>query len=496
MTRRRARFRLLHAIPVPHDSTPANETAKTCRSWFLLNGVTEALAVVRTTGRPVTHMKLDVLSVLQPNATVSPSEPGLLGDAEPKDEALGSGFASLFAQLTPPAAPGMPGQTLATLDDLESPETALDSSKPPDNTPLEMIVPAWMPMAPALLAPTLGVGNPISPGTTPSPPAWLPVLGEAPSLDGPGVSEPGAGLKSTWLTEGRMQLITPAVPSADTGTDSLMSFAQGQGLDDAALMRLFGDEFKPDASAMAKAGVVSAAAWIAGGQRHAGLHNAVVDAEATEPLELHDRLAVERAALGLLPVKRLDQAWSKAPSAEAADQTLSTGEDGRLELDLDLSALIAELAPDADLKALKAEERVALALRLGEMLAQRLVAQVQRGQWQLRFALNPQHLGRVEIDMQMRGGELEATLGALNPATRELLQDALPRLREMLQQSGMDDASLNIGSGGASKNGGQPTPQAVDADLRARPTGADNAQADATTPQGRVQRADGWDIWV
>ena len=428
--------------------------------------MTEALAVVRTTGRPVTHMTLDVLSVLQPNAPVSPSEPGLLGAAEPKDESLESGFASVFAQLSPPVTPGIPGQTLATIDALDSTAASLEAPTPPAPTsevlPLEMIVPPWMPMAHTLP-----------------------------------VSADGVGLKSTWLPEGRMQLITPAVPSADTGTDSLMSFAQGQGLDDAALRRLFGDEFKADGSTLLKAGVVPAAAWIAVGQRHAGVHTPVVDAEVAEASELPDRLALERAALSLLPAKRItDLLLPKSPSAEAADQGLATAEDGRLELDLDLSSLIAELAPDADLKALKAEERVALALRIGEMLAQRLVAQAQRGQWQLRFALNPQHLGRVEIDMQMRGGELEATFGALNPATRELLQDALPRLREMLQQLGMDVASLNIGSGGAFKNGGQPTPPKEDADLRSGSTGGDHAKADAATPQGRVQGADGWDIWV
>jgi hypothetical protein len=411
-------------------------------------------------------MTLDVLSVLQPNAPVSPSEPGLLGAAEPKDESLESGFASVFAQLLPPATPGIPGQTLATIDALDSTAASLEAPTPPAPTsevlPLEMIVQPWMPMAHTLP-----------------------------------VSADGVGLKSTWLPEGRMQLITPAVPSADTGADSLMSFAQGQGLDDAALRRLFGDEFKADGSTLLKAGVVPAAAWIAVGQRHAGVHTPVVDAEVAEASELPDRLALERAALSLLPAKRItDLLLPKSPSAEAADQGLATAEDGRLELDLDLSSLIAELAPDADLKALKAEERVALALRIGEMLAQRLVAQAQRGQWQLRFALNPQHLGRVEIDMQMRGGELEATFGALNPATRELLQDALPRLREMLQQLGMDVASLNIGSGGAFKNGGQPTPPKEDADLRSGSIGGDHAKADAATPQGRVQGADGWDIWV
>jgi flagellar hook-length control protein FliK len=208
-----------------------------------------------------------------------------------------------------------------------------------------------------------------------------------------------------------------------------------------------------------------------------------------------DRLVMERAALSLLPSKRIAE-LSSPKTNESLDPPVTVGEDGRVELDLDVGALLSELAPEADLKALKAEERAALSLRIGEMLAQRMVAQAQRGQWQLRFALNPQNLGRVEIDMQMRGGELEATLGAINPATRELLQEALPRLREMLQQSGMDVASLNIGSGGASKNGGQPTPSSANPGQSAGSVDGESTQPDATAQQQRRAGADGWDIWV
>ena len=448
--------------------------------------------MVRTTGRPGTHMKLDVLSVLQPNTPVPPGELGVLGDADSADEPSESGFAAVFAQLSPSVTQVLPGQTLAAAE--ASTATGLDPDSPPETAALEMMVPAWMPMANPPLATTAALPSP-SAGATPSggsPSAWLT---DTLSSETP-IGQDGLGLKSTWLPEGRMQLITPAVPSAETGSESLMSFAQGQGLDDAALQRLFGDEFKPDGPAMLKAGMVPAAAWIAGAQRHAGLNQPSVDTDAVEALELPDRVALERVALSLMPAKRINDLISpKSPSSEAADQALSA-EDGRQDLDLDLGALIAELAPDADLKALKAEERAALALRIGEMLAQRMVAQAQRGQWQLRFALNPQNLGRVEIDMQMRGGELEATLGALNPATRELLQDALPKLREMLQQLGMDVASLNIGSGGASKNGGQPTPQAMASGPNGSPASGAEVQPDVPAPQGRTKGADGWDIWV
>lgn len=461
--------------------------------------------MIRTTGRPGTPMTLDVLSLLQPNAPVSPSEPGASGELGPENEALGPDFATVFAQVAKPADPELPGQTLADAAEVGGLATAGDDPMPKLPTTADAPVPVWMPMAPPPLTPAAPAPAPasIAPAVMSASPAAVtpPLLAPQP-IDSSGVSSgafaqaastDGQTLKSTWLPQGRLQLITPAVPSTDTGPDSLMAFAQGQGLDDAALQRLFGDEFQPAVPNPAKAALLPAAAWIAFGQRQVGVHPPVVDPDAPATSDWPDRLAMERAALSLLPPKRsVELSLPKALNVEGPAHGVSTGEDGRLELELDLSAALAELSPDTDLKALRAEERAALSLRIGEMLAQRMVAQAQRGQWQLRFALNPQHLGRVEIDMQMRGGELEATLGALNPATRELLQEALPKLREMLQQSGMDVASLNVGSGGASKNGGQPTPRGHGTG----PTEGDGTPADASQQPVGVRGADGWDVWV
>lgn len=403
----------------------------------------------RTTGRPDVHMTLDVLSFMQPNPTVSPGELGVVGDSMPGADPPAPGFASVFAQLMPGPDDG---QSFADADD---PSTG-------DGPPAAELDPAL---------------------------AWLTM----PPLSPVGATVVGLGLQTKALGLGQMQLITPSEPSPDAEGDALLAFAQGQGLDEAALERLFGERAlaKPMPSPVA---VVSAAAWIAGEQKSMGVQVPVVDPDAVVDA-LPERLALEKVVLTLTPAKRWVEA-GPTKSPEPPDAAGSVGDDGRVELDLDVAGLLGELAPEADLKALKAEERVALSLRIGEMLAQRMVAQAQRGQWQLRFALNPQNLGRVEIDMQMRGGELEATLGALNPATRELLQEALPRLREMLQQSGMDVASLNIGSGGASKNGGQPTPQATASGPNGSPASGAEGQPDVPTRQGRISGADGWDIWV
>jgi hypothetical protein len=394
-------------------------------------------------------MKLDVLSVLQPSPAPSPGDLGAGSDSTPGADAPAQAFAAVFAELMPGAADG---QNLAVVENLSTGEEPTSAEPEPD---------------PAL--------------------AWL----NMPALFNVGTQLGGLALQSQAVGPGQMQLITPSQPSSDIEGDALVAFAQGQGLDDAALQRLFGDQL-PTKPVPTPGAVVSAAAWLTGGQKSMGVHVPVVDPDV---VVLPEPLALERGVLNLAPGKRLvDGGPLKLP--EPTDSGVSVGEDGRVDLDLDVAGLLGELAPEADLKALKAEERAALSLRIGEMLAQRMVVQAQRGQWQLRFALNPQNLGRVEIDMQMRGGELEATLGAMNPATRELLQDALPRLREMLQQSGMDVASLNIGSGGASKNGGQPTPQAMASGPNGSPASGAEVQPDVPTPQGRSQGADGWDIWV
>jgi hypothetical protein len=231
---------------------------------------------------------------------------------------------------------------------------------------------------------------------------------------------------------------------------------------------------------------------VAGGRQPMGLVS-TSEAVAVEPTFEDAPWALKVSMLPPLMGRRHLEAPATTPSPPDAR---ALGDDGRVEQDLDLGAALADLAPDADWQALKASEREALSLKLGEMLAQRMIAQAQRGQWQLRFAMNPQHLGRVEIDMQMRGGELEAVFAASNPLTRELLQEGLPKLREILQQLGMDVASVSIGAGGSFNRGGQSTPEQVDSDGKSRSTDGASESTVVSSP-GSVKAGDeGWDIWV
>jgi Flagellar hook-length control protein len=52
----------------------------------------------------------------------------------------------------------------------------------------------------------------------------------------------------------------------------------------------------------------------------------------------------------------------------------------------------------------------------------------------------------IDVVMEMREGRLEAHLVSNSQATRELLGESLPRLREALIQSGLNVNSLDVGS--------------------------------------------------
>lgn len=96
-----------------------------------------------------------------------------------------------------------------------------------------------------------------------------------------------------------------------------------------------------------------------------------------------------------------------------------------------------------------------LAQRFGELMNQRLVQQIAQGNWKVNMDVHPRALGEIQIELQWKGGELEASFRASQLATRDLLQEALPRLRETLERAGTDVASLTVGDSSRQKNGDQ-----------------------------------------
>jgi hypothetical protein len=96
--------------------------------------------------------------------------------------------------------------------------------------------------------------------------------------------------------------------------------------------------------------------------------------------------------------------------------------------------------------------------KLGQAVAQRIQAQIQRGHWNMSLNLRPHELGNVEVQLGMRGHDLSASFQAAQALTRDLLQDSMPRLREMLASAGIDVASADVGGQMGRGAGGNPTP--------------------------------------
>ena len=108
---------------------------------------------------------------------------------------------------------------------------------------------------------------------------------------------------------------------------------------------------------------------------------------------------------------------------------------------------------------LRADQYAKLTQRLGEALGQRLAAQIAKGDWNVELTLKPQDLGNIEIKLNMKDGNLEASFNASKAMTRDLIVDSLPRLKETLAQSGMEVAQLNVNVGQHGQNGGKSTPE-------------------------------------
>ena len=105
------------------------------------------------------------------------------------------------------------------------------------------------------------------------------------------------------------------------------------------------------------------------------------------------------------------------------------------------------------------QDAQALSQKFAEQLGQRLIQNVQKGHWRAELELHPKSLGRIDVQLDFVNGQLEGHFQTHNPATRELLQEGLPRLREWLQQAGTQVASLEVNNGNSGQGGEKPTPQ-------------------------------------
>jgi hypothetical protein len=353
--------------------------------------------------------------------------------------------------------------------------------------------------------------------------AALDALAQANSL---AVVEPVALGAATWLLgAGRPQLAgdLQAVPLAGgmqiiaptQGPDaaSLLAFAQAQGLSPQALKILVGG-VSPSATAdgdIATSGetldpLVLLRAGVAGGQQStAQLLGQIMDARALATGAQLPAATIGANALLVDPHAVVAQTLVVAGlTDEDLRPFLPGSKPGALDaLGLERTGLLVPRAVNPTGVALPSEplgstasQRSALyesiSQRLVDALSARIQGQIAKGQWTMQLTLKPASLGRIDVDLRMHNGELEARFVSANPVTRDLLQDGAQRLRDNLAQAGTDIAKVSVDAGASQSGHGKSTPQSSGTPLKtAMQAGDSEADGREHAAVGENRRDDG-----
>jgi flagellar hook-length control protein FliK len=126
----------------------------------------------------------------------------------------------------------------------------------------------------------------------------------------------------------------------------------------------------------------------------------------------------------------------------------------------------------------------------GDDLAHRVLLFAGQRVQSAEISLTPGDLGPIRVSLELRGQEASVQFNAAHAATRSAIEDALPRLREMLAAQGLQLAQADVGDraprdpqGGRGGDGGRPQPGL--ADTRAAALGANGDATAAGAISGR-----------
>lgn len=81
-----------------------------------------------------------------------------------------------------------------------------------------------------------------------------------------------------------------------------------------------------------------------------------------------------------------------------------------------------------------------------QALGQRVVFMATNSLQQAQITLNPEKLGHIQVTLQLdKDQKMNVSLNAQNGTTREAIESAMPKLREMLEQAGLTLGSMDVG---------------------------------------------------
>lgn len=94
----------------------------------------------------------------------------------------------------------------------------------------------------------------------------------------------------------------------------------------------------------------------------------------------------------------------------------------------------------------------------GQEVGQKLVWMANNQEQKAELVLNPQHLGRIEVSISVSNDLTNTQFVCATPEARQALEQALPQLREMFAQAGLNLGQANVGHGDSSQRDNQGRP--------------------------------------
>ena len=126
---------------------------------------------------------------------------------------------------------------------------------------------------------------------------------------------------------------------------------------------------------------------------------------------------------------------------------LSTGSSTALSTDLSALLATAQTAPGARGPAAMAVPLAPAAPAFPEALAERVRWQLEDGRDTAELRLDPPSLGSLSVRIRLERDEASILFMSAQPGVREALEDALPKLRELLADAGLRLVDVSVGAG-------------------------------------------------
>ena len=203
--------------------------------------------------------------------------------------------------------------------------------------------------------------------------------------------------------------------------------------------------------------------------------------EPARPSRLWESVRIEVPS-GLL-LEALEEHQAQKSDAEPSLPTSASAASGPASsLSHSLAADKAQASTPQALAEQRAAQYQEVADQLGEAMARRLMAQIERGQWKMQLRMQPAALGTINVELEMHAKGLDATFTSDNAVTRELMTQGSARLRDTLTQTGTTVASVVVHGDSGRQSGGNSTPGQ-------KPKSGQNTDNKKTGTQALVQTA-------